>query len=172
MKTITKWLDMLKEPYRSEALKAFIESRNLIRFCETGSIALSWAFNWADNGGYDKWKHVAENFNDYIDTDGILQRDYNRIPKPIREQFDQFALDVLKTQKKQVKAKTRDKLFLSARYIVWEIRMKTTLTQDGEYKINDKISPCLARMFEKNYPEYKGVFEKRKSKYDLTKTEQ
>ena len=172
MKTITDWLDMLKEPYRTEALQAFKESGEKNYILSSGSESLKMAFTWANYGGYAKWIYIAENFNDYIDTDGMLQRDYNRIPKPIREQFDQFALDVLKTQAKQVKAKTRDKLFLSARYIVWKIRMETTLTQEGEYKVNDHISPCLSRMFEKNYPEYKGVFEKRKSKYDITKTEQ
>ena len=171
MKKITEWLDMLREPYRTEALEAFKDSGSQNLVSECGQSALHWAFYWSTYGGYDRWAKVADNFDDYIDTDGMLQRDYNRIPKPIREQFNQFALDVLKIQAKQVKAKTRDKLFLSARYIVWKIRMETTLTQDGGYKVNDHISPCLSRMFEKNYPQYKGVFEKRKSKYDLVVTE-
>lgn len=170
MKTITEWLDMLKEPYRSEALSAFKESGRPNGMYHNPQQALMFAFNYSENGGYKKWREIDSNFTSYIDTDGMLTRDYNRIPRPIREQFDQYALDVLKTQAKQIKAKTRDKLFLSARYIVWKIRMETTLTQDGGYKVNDHISPCLSRMFEKNYPEYKGVFEKRKSKYDLVVT--
>jgi hypothetical protein len=169
MKSITEWLDMLKEPYRTEALEAFKKSGNNNEITSTGDKALIRAFNWAMNGGASKWGVIYDNFNDYIDTDGMLARDYNKIPRPIREEFERMSLRVLNKQQSQVKSGTRQNLFLSARFIVWKIRMETSLTQGGGYKVNDHVSPCLARMFEKNHPTYKGVFEKRKSKYDVTK---
>jgi len=166
MKKITEWLDMLKEPYRSEALALFKIQGNEDKEIHSGTSAILWAFTFTETEESTKWLNVAHNWSRYIETD-LLGRDYNKIPRPIREEFERMALRVLNKQQSQVEAGTRQKLFLSARFIVWKIRMETTLIQEGHYKVNDHISPCLSRMFEKNYPEYNGVFEKRKSKYDI-----
>lgn len=41
------------------------------------------------------------------------------------------------------------------------IRYNTALRGKGDYKINNNYSPDYARMFESNYPEHEGFFEKR-----------
>lgn len=170
MKTIEQWLNELRDPYRTEALEAFHNSPNSSKWADTKFVdpmnAIRWAFNMSQNGGNKLWTEIGENWSKY--TVDLLERDYNRIPKAIREWFDKECLDILSKQEKQMKLGTRQKLYMTSRYLIWKIRMETSLIdgKDG-YKVNDHHSPVLARMFERKHPKYKGVFVKKKTQYDV-----
>lgn len=50
----------------------------------------------------------------------------------------------------------------SARTIVHVLRHHSALTEtSGEWKINNNVSPYLARKFMQKYPQFKGFFETR-----------
>lgn len=55
----------------------------------------------------------------------------------------------------------------SARAIAHRIRWHTSIeTQGDEFKINNNYTSAYARMFEREYPEHRGFFRKRQSRYD------
>jgi hypothetical protein len=68
--------------------------------------------------------------------------------------YEAFKEKALEAAKRKVK--------FSARAICAVIRWETPIEGTGNYKINDHASPYYARMFEKEYPQYKGFFDKLK----------
>jgi len=53
---------------------------------------------------------------------------------------------------------------VGAMAIVNRIRWEAEIEKKGEFKINNNIAPYFARIFEIKYPEFSGIFEKRRAK--------
>ena len=69
--------------------------------------------------------------------------------------FQQFAFRAIR----------RGLVHYSAKTIFEAIRFHADIVTKGEsFKLNNNYTAYYARMFEKDYPEYKGFFEKRKVK--------
>ena len=54
----------------------------------------------------------------------------------------------------------------SAEFVFNVIRWKTKVTAKDEFKVNNNYKAFYSRMFMNEYPEHKGIFSTRKSKYD------
>lgn len=75
----------------------------------------------------------------------------------VYELFKRFAFQVIR----------RGFQHYSADGIGHQIRWHTGIVTNGEeYKVNNNYISAYARMFEKEYPEHRGFFRKRSSKYD------
>lgn len=76
---------------------------------------------------------------------------YHKENPHIYEAFKKLALEAVQRRVK-----------FSARAICAVIRWETPISGTGNYKINDHCSPYYARMFEEEFPQHKGFFDKRK----------
>ena len=54
----------------------------------------------------------------------------------------------------------------SAEFVFNVIRWKTDVTADDDFKVNNNYKPFYSRMFMNEFPEFKGIFNLRKSKFD------
>jgi hypothetical protein len=54
----------------------------------------------------------------------------------------------------------------SAKGIYELIRWHTGTAGNDGFKVSNNYTPFYARLFEKDYPQYRGYFRKRKSKFD------
>ena len=92
-----------------------------------------------------------------------------------REKFEQFHHENPHIYEKFVfytmQAINAGRTRYSARTIIERIRWHTTIeSNDPDFKINDHWPPFYVRMFEQDYPEHTGFFEKRKAQADAGET--
>jgi len=69
---------------------------------------------------------------------------------------------IYKAFKEKALEAAKRRVRFSARAIFCILRWETPVTGTGQFKIWDHASPYYARMFEKEFPKYKGFFKKRK----------
>ena len=81
----------------------------------------------------------------------------------MRFNFDEWIADnthIYQAFEREALAIARKRTRYSARTIVEFLRHHTLITEkDGEWKINDHATPHLARLFAKNHPTLKNLFE-------------
>ena len=74
----------------------------------------------------------------------------------VYEAFKKFALETIRRGFKHYSAKGIYEL----------IRWHTGVSSNDIFKVSNNYTPFYARLFEKDYPQFKGYFRKRKSKFD------
>lgn len=74
----------------------------------------------------------------------------------IWEMFVRFTFEAIQAGKKM----------FSAEAIINRLRWESVVTGNDDYKINNDLKPYFARKFVREYPQYDGFFEFRKSKID------
>lgn len=80
---------------------------------------------------------------------------YDRENPQIYQEFCRIAKILIKRGKKHIGAKQVCEI----------IRWETLISGNDEYKINNNYTSGYARKFEKEHPEYEGIFRKRHCKF-------
>lgn len=91
------------------------------------------------------------------------------------QQFVQYHLDnphiYQEFKKFTFKAMAKGFKHYGAKAIFEIIRFETGVKGNDQFKVNNNYTPYFARLFEKDHPEHKDFFYKRKSKFDEPKEE-
>lgn len=82
--------------------------------------------------------------------------EYHAANPDVYRMFRQFALQLLNAGRKHIGAKM----------IAERIRFESQIKGDDGFKINNSYVAYFARMFERDFPRFEGVFEFRRSKAD------
>lgn len=82
--------------------------------------------------------------------------DYHEKNPQIWEAFKRITLETIRKGFKHYSAKGIFEL----------IRWHTSIGGTGDYKLQNNYTPYYARKFEDEFPQYKGFFRKRESKFD------
>lgn len=83
--------------------------------------------------------------------------DYDDQHPQIWEYFKLFSLQMIGKGYKRIGSKM----------IFERIRWETMITGDGTFKVNNNYTPYYSRKFEKEFPEYEGMFVKRELTNEL-----
>lgn len=70
--------------------------------------------------------------------------------------FCEFAMQLIRAGRKHIGSKM----------IMERIRFESAVRANDKFKCNNTFTPHYARLFEKEHPNYAGIFETRKSKAD------
>ncbi len=81
---------------------------------------------------------------------------YHRDSPEVYEAFVKFTMEAIRAGRKHIGAKM----------IAERLRYESMVTGKDKFKINNNYPAYYARMFERDYPMHKGLFEFRKSKAD------
>ncbi len=77
--------------------------------------------------------------------------EYHRANPEVYDAFKTFALQLIQA------GHTR----IGSKMIAERIRFESKISKVGKYKVNNNYTADLARLFEIEFPEHEGVFEKR-----------
>lgn len=83
---------------------------------------------------------------------------YHEENPQIYEGFKKLALKAIALQNRQR---------FGAKALFEILRWNTAIIGNDEFKLNNNYTSFYARLFEKEFPQHVGFFEKRKSKFDL-----
>jgi hypothetical protein len=118
----------------------------------------------ADRFGYNKQQHNQPNLfkksNKLKKSPEDLYSEYQVWRKKnstVVELFETVALEMIEAG---IKRLSSDGIIHIVKYLIRD-QIKT-----GQIQINNNYTPCFSRHFLHVYPEYKGIFELRKSKVD------
>lgn len=103
---------------------------------------------------WDKTKQVRLPLFDQATENAF--RAYHANNPQIYEQFVVFTFQAINAGRKH----------LGAKMIAERMRFESLVSGDDGFKINNSYIAFYARMFERNYPQHKGLFEFRKSRAD------
>lgn len=83
---------------------------------------------------------------------------YHESNPQIYEGFKRFAFEAINRGAKHIGSKA----------IMERLRWETNIAaQDGEFKVNNIMTPFYARLFMKDFPKHRGLFATRRAKADM-----
>lgn len=95
------------------------------------------------------------NLFDGITNDKFPQ--YHTDNPHIYEAFKKYTFEAINAGRKR----------FSAEAVINRLRWETLIAGNDKYKINNNYKPFYSRMFMNEFPNYKGIFSTRTSKYDV-----
>ena len=161
MKTGTQWINQLPEPVRSQVYENIGHKLANLKYSSLGG-TLHFVFEWKHSKeGWTYWRTIyklanAKAFDGHTPEYVLTFISYIQDNVQVWQAFRNKALAI-----------ARKREYYGAKAIMEVVRYESIVSERGEFKVNNNITACFARVFVLMYPQHKDFFRLRKSKYDL-----